>query len=219
MTLEYVLFDLDETLYPRTSAVMPAIGERIKVFMMEVMGLTYEEATERRAHYNYTYGTVLRGLLQEESVDIDAYLDFIHDIPVHQYIEPAPNLAHCLKNLRMKRYIFTNSYTKHAENVLDALGLNNCFEGIFDIRSVNFVSKPALHPYSTVINHLQADPVTCVYVDDQARNLKQPKMLGMTTVLVDAEPNQWVDISVKNAVDACYAIQYLMDDSQPTKDE
>lgn len=214
MPLQHALFDLDDTLYPRNTPVMPAIGERIKTYLMETLGLTYQEATERRAYFNYTYGTVLRGLLQEEAVDIDHYLDFVHDISVADYIQPNPDLAKCLKSLPMRKYIFTNSYRKHAENVLAALGVSEYFEEIFDIRTVNFVSKPALHPYTTVVHRLNTTPQTCVYIDDQARNLKQPKLLGMTTVLVDAEPNQWVDISVKNVVDACYSLHYLVDYQQ-----
>jgi len=211
MSLKYILFDLDDTPYPKNTPVMPAIGERIKTYLMKTLELTYEEATARRAHYNFQYGTVLRGLLQEESVDIEEYLDFIHDIPVSEYLEPNPELAHCLSKLPLHKYIFTNSYRKHAENVMNVLGVADYFEGIFDIRSVNFVSKPALHPYTTVVHRLETTPKTCVYVDDQARNLREPKLLGMTTVLVDSEPNQWVDISVKNIVDACHAIRYLID--------
>ncbi len=211
MTLRYALFDLDDTLYPRNTPIMPLIGERIKTYLIETLGLTYEDATERRAYFNYTYGTVLRGLLQEESVDIDDYLEFVHDIPVADYIQPNPKLAACLETLPMEEYIFTNSYRKHAENVLRALGIAEYFKDIFDIRSVNYVSKPALHPYTTVVHRLHTTPETCVYIDDQSRNLKQPKLMGMTTILVDAKPNQWVDISVKNVLDACQSLHYLLD--------
>ncbi len=211
MSLQYALFDLDDTLYPRNTPVMPTIGERIKTYLMETLGLTYEEATERRAYFNYTYGTVLRGLLQEEAVDIDSYLEFVHDIPVEAFIRPNPELDACLSKLQLKKYIFTNSYRKHAENVLRVLGIAHHFEDIFDIRTVNYVSKPALHPYTTVMHHLHAKPEECVYIDDQSRNLKQPKLLGMTTLLVDAEPNKYVDISVKNIVDACHSLRYLVD--------
>jgi len=31
---------------------------------------------------------------------------------------------------------------------------------------------------------------------------------------VDADPNQWVDISVKNVVDACWSLHYLVDYQQ-----
>ncbi len=211
MSLQYALFDLDDTLYPRNTPVMPAIGERIKTYLMETLGLTYQEAAERRAYFNYTYGTVLRGLLQEEAVDIEEYLEFVHDIPVSEYIQPNPELSECLHSLPLRRLIFTNSYRKHAENVLAALGVSDAFEDIFDIRTVNYVSKPALHPYLTVVHRLGTTPDTCVYIDDQSRNLKQPKLMGMTTVLVDAEPNEWVDISVKNVVDACWSLRYLVD--------
>ncbi len=213
MPLEYVLFDLDDTIYPRNTPIMPAIGEKIKTFLIETLKLTYEEATERRAYYNQVYGTVLRGLLQEETVDIQAYLEQIHDIPVQDYLSPNPRLQQILPAISLKKYIFTNSYRKHAENVLRVLDIEPFFDGIFDIRSVNYVSKPAKHPYTTIVGLLETRPQTCIYIDDQARNLREAKRMGMRTILVDAEPNQWVDITVKNAVDACRAIIRLIDET------
>lgn len=206
MTLQYVLFDLDDTIYPRNTPIMPAIGEQIKTFLIDTLGLTYEEATERRAYYNQVYGTVLRGLLQEETVDIQAYLEHVHNIPVEQFLSPNPQLKQILPAIPLKKYIFTNSYRKHAENVLRALDIEQYFEGIFDIRSVNYVSKPAKHPYTTVVGLLDTVPEACIYIDDHTRNLREAKRMGMVTVLVDAHPNQWVDIAVKNIVEACQAI-------------
>lgn len=200
MTLKYILFDLDDTLYPRNTPIMPAIGERIKEFMMQHLGLSYEEASRRRGYYNYVYGTVIRGLLQEEAVDIDEYLSYVHDIPVGEYLLPNPELNRALARIPLRKYIFTNSYRKHAQNVMHTLGVTAHFEAIFDIQTVNFVSKPARHPYITVLNLLEAEANECVYIDDQARNLKEAKLLGMRTVLIDAEPNEWVDVTLPNIV-------------------
>lgn len=74
------------------------------------MALTYEEAAQRRDSYNYVYGTVLRGLLQEESVNIQAYLDYVHDIPVEKYLNPDPQLVALLAKILLRKYIFINSY-------------------------------------------------------------------------------------------------------------
>ena len=210
MALEYILFDLDDTIYPRSTPIMPTIGEKIKTFMVDSLGLSYEEAAERRLYFNRKYGTVLRGLLQEEVVDIEAYLNFVHDIPVEGFIEPNPDLQHALSVLSQRKYIFTNSYRKHAENVLRVLGISEFFEGIFDIQTVNFVSKPAKYPYAMIVSLLDTEPDKCVYIDDNPRNLKEPKLMGMKTVLVDSEPDEYVDISSVNIVEACYAIEAMI---------
>ncbi len=120
MTLEFALFDLDDTLYPR-DAIMPYIDARIELFLRDTLKLTPENATAKRHYYNERYGSVIRGLLQEEAVDIDQYLDTIHDIPLAQYLHPNPELATILTAIPLRKYIFTNSYRKHAENVLAVL--------------------------------------------------------------------------------------------------
>jgi putative hydrolase of the HAD superfamily len=211
MPLKYVLFDLDDTLYPRHTPIMPAIGEQIKAFLMQNLNLNYEEASNKRAYYNYRYGTVIRGLLQEEAVDIEAYLDYVHNISVKQFLDPNPKLSERLAYISLGKYIFTNSYRKHAENVMEALGIREHFEGIFDIQSVNYVSKPAKHPYITVVNLLDTTPNACIYIDDQSRNLEEPKLMGMKTILVDAQPNKWVDVVVDDIIEACYAVQRMIE--------
>lgn len=211
MPLEFVLFDLDDTIYPKETPIMSAIGERIKVFLMDILNLTYEEATDKRAYYNYRYGTVLRGLLQEETVDVEIYLEFVHDIPVADFLIPNPPLGQALARLSLKKYIFTNSYRKHAENVMNALGVAEYFDGIFDIQTVNYVSKPAKHSYTTVLHLLDTTPEKCIYIDDKTVNLKEPNLMGMKTILVDAEPNQYVTVTVDNAVEACYAVEQLVE--------
>lgn len=216
MPLEHALFDLDDTLYPRHTPIMPAIGEQIKIFLMRHLNLNYEEATQKRAYYNAVYGTVIRGLLQEEAVDIDDYLNFVHNIPVAQFLDPNPELAQLLAQIPLRKFIFTNSYRKHAENVMAALKVGSYFEDVFDIQSVNYVSKPAKHPYTTVVHFLNTTPETCIYIDDQVRNLKEPKLMGMKTILVDAQPNRWVDVAVDDIIEACRAVKRLArNDAKP----
>jgi putative hydrolase of the HAD superfamily len=100
---------------------------------------------------------------------------------------------------------------------MKTLGVTDQFEGIFDIQSVNYVSKPARHPYITVVQALETEPERCIYIDDQARNLKEPKLLGMRTILIDAEPNEWVDEVIYDILDVgnvIAAMQQAEDTSQ-----
>ncbi len=210
MTLQHALFDLDDTLYPRDAPIMPAIGERIKTFFIETLNSTYEEASQKRDHYNETYGSALRGLLQEETVDIESYLSFVHDIPVSKFLQPNSELAEMLAHIPLRKFIFTNSYHKHAENVMAALGVEAYFEEIFDICSVDYVSKPARHPYAVVVEMLKTDPHTCVYIDDKTRNLREPKMMGMKTIVIDDEPNEWVDVKADSILEVGKIIQQFL---------
>ena len=212
MSLKYALFDLDDTLYPR-NAVMPAIGENIKHFLMRTLDLSYQDASQKRLYYNETYGTVLRGLLQEESVNIEEYLEYVHNVPVTELLQPNQMLDSVLANIPLKKYIFTNSYHTHAENVMAVLGVRHHFDGIFDIKSVDYVSKPARHAYVTVVETLDTTPGACIYIDDKSVNLREPKKMGMRTILVDAEPDEWVDIAIKDILEVDEVIVNFLSES------
>jgi putative hydrolase of the HAD superfamily len=209
MALQYALFDLDETLYDRKVRLLPAFDDRCVMFIADLFALFFEAANQKRLYYNKMYGTVLRGLLQEETVDIGHYLTYIHEVPVHDFLRPSAELSRVLAEIPLRKYIFTNSYRKHAENVINVLEIADHFDGIFDIQSVDYVSKPARHSYMTVVSLLDTEPEACVFIDDQVRNMEEPKMLGMKTILIDAEPNEWVDIKVDSILDVSQAIKQL----------
>jgi len=214
MTLQFVLFDLDNTLYPKTAPVMSTVAEHINTFLMNALGLTHEEAGRKRDYYNETYGTALGGLLAEETVDIEAYLEFIHAVPVTKWLHPSFELAQMLENIPLRKYIFTNASRKHAENVTTALDVRRFFEDIFDIKSVNYVSKPARHSYLTVVKKLHTEPDKCIYIDDKVSNLQEPKKMGMKTVLVDGDSRAWVDVMVDDILEVGEVIQQFISETE-----
>ena len=83
---EYILFDLDETLYPKEAGLMDAIGERILIFMTQRVGIPADDATIKRRKYYQQYGTSLRGLMVEYNIDPVDYLDFVHAVDPHEFL-------------------------------------------------------------------------------------------------------------------------------------
>jgi FMN phosphatase YigB (HAD superfamily) len=67
-----------------------------------------------------------------------------------------------------------------------------------------------------VVSKLQTTPEACVYIDDKAVNLEEPRKMGMRTILIDEEPNEWVDIMVKQVHDVGKAIDQFLSES-PTE--
>jgi putative hydrolase of the HAD superfamily len=144
MRFETLFFDLDGTLYPEDNGLWDAIKARIDRYLLEVMGFTPQEARRLRKVFMQQYGTTLRGLQTEFHIDAEHYLAYVHDLPLDQYLAPNPALRGLLLGLSARRWIFTNSDAGHAGRVLDALGLAGCFEGIIDIRALEFICKPDL---------------------------------------------------------------------------
>src|SRR5512139_2544324 len=183
----FLIFDLDETLYPRNAGLMQEIGVRINRYLIENLHLPQEQANELRKRYYNQHGTALRGLVVERpDVDPEDYLHFVHDIPLANYLGPNPLLAQMLHALALPKVIFTNATVEHAQNVLNILGIADQFADIVDVRRVGYVSKPNAEAYARLLNILQAHGSECILIEDSARNLLPGKALGMTTILVDS---------------------------------
>jgi len=197
----YLIFDLDETLYPREAGVMKAIGRRLERWVAHALDLSPEEAAALRRDYLRRYGTTLAGLLAEHQVDADAYLAFVHDVPVEALLRPDPALAAMLDGIPLRKAVFTNATSEHGWRVLRALGLADRFERVIGIREVGLRSKPHLEAYRRVLELLGAEGPACILVDDRAMNLRPAKRLGMTTVLVDAAVEEGVDFVVEEVLE------------------
>ena len=182
-----LFFDLDDTLYANQSGLWQAIRDRMRLYMIERMGFPEKDVDVLRHRYYVTYGTTLRGLLVNypERTDIEDYLAFVHDIPLQEYIQPNPSLRSILLSLPQKRWVFTNSDEKHAHRVMDILGLEDCFQGLIDIRALEFACKPVEEAYRRALSFAgESHPERCILFDDSPRNLAPARSLGFYTVLV-----------------------------------
>ncbi len=190
--LKYILFDLDETLYPATSGLMPAIGERMRLYLEQRYQLEPEHAHELQKRYWLEYGTTLRGLMLEREIDPKDYLGYVHNVDVTQFIHPDARLHQVLANIPYEKVIVTNADAPHAERVLARLGIADQFTRIFDIVFMEFECKPARGAYERVLKKLNARGDECILIEDSVRNLASARELGIRTVLLlppGADPN------------------------------
>lgn len=195
-SVDYVVFDLDETIYPRNAGVMEAIGQRITEYLHRYLGLPYEEAVALRRRYVKEYGTTLRGLRRHHQIDADHYLEFVHDIPVDQLLHYNVRLDQALSSMDVPKVIFTNASLQHAERVLEALGIRRHFSRIIEVRDVGWEGKPAPEAYVRLVELLGTAPARIMLVEDNLRNLRPAAQLGMITVLVDGEGQGEVDFVI-----------------------
>lgn len=187
--IEMILFDLDETLYPRNAGLIQAIGRRIHAYMQERMGMTPPLAARLRQKYYQEYGTSLRGLQIHHDIDPEDYVAFVHDVPLTDYIDPNPALQAMLREIDARKAIFTNATEEHARNVTRILGVEQFFERVIDVRANDFVGKPYIEAYRHAADLIGVPPQRCLLVEDSVRNLGPGKQLGMVTVLVgEQEP-------------------------------
>jgi putative hydrolase of the HAD superfamily len=197
-----LIFDLDETLYPRHAGLMQEIGARILRYLIERLGYSPDQAQTIKVDYFKRYGTTLRGfIIERPDVDPEDYLHFVHDIDLSKYLGPNPALAEMLRALSQRKVIFTNATVEHARNVLTILGCADQFERIIDVRAVGFISKPDPRAYQCILEIIGARGDECALIEDNARNLGPAKALGMTTILVDNSECDDVDYCVRDILD------------------
>jgi pyrimidine 5'-nucleotidase len=185
MRFNTLFFDLDETLYPTSSGLWSAIRERINTYMRERMGFPPEQIEVLREQFFREYGTTLRGLQANYTVDIEDYLAFVHNVPLETHLHPDPELRAVIQALPVRKFIFTNADSVHANRVLDALGLQGLFDGILDVHTIAPYCKPMPESFELALQAAGSpDLRTCVLLDDQARVTHTARSLGFYTILV-----------------------------------
>lgn len=189
MVYTSLFFDLDDTLYPPTARLWEAIRQRMSFYMVNRLRIPAEQVEALRQHYLENYGTTLRGLQQDYPVDTEDYLHYVHNLPLAEFIQPDPDLREMLLSLPQRRWIFTNADAAHARRVLQTLELENVFEGIIDVRAIDFSNKPDPQAYLRALQIAgEQIPAACIIFDDAPRNLAPARQLGFTTILVNPSP-------------------------------
>jgi putative hydrolase of the HAD superfamily len=211
MDYSILFFDLDGTLYPNSNGLWQAIRERMAEFMRERLEFPPDEIPELSRSYFEKYGTTLRGLQINHSVDSDEYLAYVHDLALEEFISPDPELHDLLISLPQRKWIFTNADQNHAERVISILGITGCFEGIIDVRALDFLCKPDFEAYQRALALVNGnDPGICVLFDDSPRNLVPAHRIGFTTVLVGSQDEHpAADYSVQELVDLPHVFPQL----------
>ncbi len=180
-----VFLDVDDTLYPSSSGVWQAIGQRINLYMQERLGIPSDRVRAVRDDYFRTYGTTLNGLIVNFDVNPLDYLTYVHDIPLEEMLRPDPELRSMLEGMPQQRVVLTNASREHAERVMRRLGICEVIDRVIDILDLEMTNKPLPEAYLRAMTLAgESDPSACVAVDDLLANLETAHGLGMTTVLV-----------------------------------
>ncbi len=183
------VFDLDNTLYPARYDLFELVDRKIGAYIAELLSVDGAAARRMQKAYFREYGTTLRGLMLNHGVDPQAFLEFVHDIDVAR-VPPSPDLDAALTRLDGRKLVFTNASARHAEKVMERLGVAHHFEGVFDIVDAGYVPKPHPDTYAALVARFAFDPRAAAMIEDIARNLEPAAAIGMTTVWVRTD-SEW----------------------------
>lgn len=179
------VFDLDNTLYPRSCNLFAQIDTRITHYVMDVTQLDFQAARSLQKTYYRDFGTTLNGLMLRHEIDPDHFLNTVHAID-YSPVDAHPDLVDAIRALPGRKFILTNGDTGHARSVLRRLGGDDIFEHVHDIRAMTYVPKPHREAYDGFFAQHGIDPARAVMFDDLEKNLVVPDEVGMVTVQVVA---------------------------------
>jgi putative hydrolase of the HAD superfamily len=196
------VFDLDNTLYPHEARVWPQVDARITLFVTELFGLDGLSARALQKYYYHRYGTTLKGLMRENNIQPDDFLDFVHHIDLAS-LEPDPALGQAIADLPGRKLILTNGTIKHAENIAGKLGILDKFDGLFGIIEAGFTPKPERATFDQFFARHNVDPTRAAMFEDIEKNLIVPHDVGMKTVLIlPKTPDPFREAWEQAAIDA-----------------
>lgn len=182
--IETWVFDLDNTLYPASCNLFEQVSLRMGQFISDYLSVSIKEARVIQKNYFKRYGTTLRGLMVEHSMDPVPFLDYVHKIDLSP-IKIDNRLDSGLCRLPGRKLIFTNGTVWHATRIIKHLGIAHHFDGIFDIVDSEYVPKPNRDPYYKIISRYNINPEHAAMIEDIADNLEPAFSLGMTTIWLD----------------------------------
>jgi len=203
--IKNILFDCDGVLYEDLEAVFGQVSKRMTHYISNKLNIDLKKAKELQTNYFHKYNTSLNGLMIHHEVDPKEFLKYVHDIDL-SCLKKNDELRNELIKLNLKKYVFTNGSREHAENIIRHLGIEDLFEGIFDIIDAEYFPKPDPKNYDLMLKKFHIDPKETLYIEDIAKNLSIAKQLGTTTVwLINEEQwgkkdsdKEFIDYKIKN---------------------
>ena len=203
--IKNILFDCDGVLYSDLEKVFGQVSKKMTEYIAKKLNLDLKEAKELQANYFHKYNTSLNGLMIHHEINPDEFLKYVHDINL-DFLEKDLVLRKELLKLEAKKIVFTNGSNDHVANITKHLGIDDLFDGVFDIVDCNFIPKPAIESYEKLSKKFNINPNETLFIEDIAKNLEPAKKLGMKTVWLinneywgkkDSDKN-FIDLKIKN---------------------
>ena len=139
------------------------------------------KAKELQTNYFHKYNTSLNGLMIHHDIPPEEFLKYVHDIDL-SFMKKDKLLREELEKLNIKKFVFTNGSKEHVKNITEHLGIEDLFDGIFDIVDAEFHPKPEAKAFDLMVKKFNIEPKETIYIEDIAKNLSIAKARGSTTV-------------------------------------
>ena len=203
--IKNILFDCDGVLYQDLEAVFGQVSKKMTEYISKKLNMDLMKAKELQTNYFHKYNTSLNGLMIHHDISPEEFLKYVHDIDL-SFMKKDLALREELEKLNTNKFVFTNGSREHVKNITTHLGIDDLFDGIFDIVDAEFYPKPEARAFDLMAKKFNIDPKETLYIEDIAKNLSIAKERGSTTVwLVNDEywgkkdsEKDFIDYKIKN---------------------
>ena len=178
--IKNILFDCDGVLYQDLEAVFGQVSKKMTEYISKKLNIDLIKAKELQTNYFHKYNTSLNGLMIHHDIPPREFLDYVHDIDL-SFLEEDKTLKYELENIKLKKYVFTNGSKEHVKNITTHLGIDDQFDGVFDIVDAEYHPKPEAITFDLMVQKFKIDPNETLYIEDIAKNLSIGKERGTIT--------------------------------------
>ena len=203
--IKNILFDCDGVLYQDLEAVFGQVSKKMTEYISKKLNIDLKKAKELQTNYFHKYNTSLNGLMIHHDIPPREFLDYVHDIDL-SFLEKDKTLRYELENIKLNKYVFTNGSKEHVKNITTHLGIDDQFDGVFDIVDAEYHPKPEAKAFDLMVQKFKIDPNETLYIEDIAKNLSIGKERGTFTAwLINDEywgkkdsDKDFIDLKIKN---------------------
>ena len=178
--IKNILFDCDGVLYQDLEAVFGQVSKKMTEYISKKLDIDLIKAKELQTNYFHKYNTSLNGLMIHHDIPPREFLDYVHDIDL-SFLEKDKTLRYELENIKLNKYVFTNGSKEHVKNITTHLGIDDQFDGVFDIVDAEYHPKPEAKAFDLMVQKFKINPNETLYIEDIAKNLSIGKERGTIT--------------------------------------
>ncbi|MBI9101506.1 MAG: HAD hydrolase-like protein [Spirochaetales bacterium] len=184
--IDYILFDMDNCLYPASSGLCSRMDGLISNFVAELLSLPVKEAEKMRRENVLTYGTTLKWLTDcHDFKDIHEYNRHIHPADVENYLKKETGIKEMLESLPCGKSVLTNAPPVHADRVLNYLGISGLFDEVLYLGFSGTMGKPHRETYLRAAEICGCSIADTLFLDDVPDYLIPFRDEGGEILLVD----------------------------------
>ncbi len=178
--IKNILFDCDGVLYQDLEAVFGQVSKKMTEYISKKLNIDLIKAKELQTNYFHKYNTSLNGLMIHHDIPPREFLEYVHDIDL-SFLEKDKTLRYELENIKINKFVFTNGSKEHVKNITTHLGIDDQFDGVFDIVDAEYHPKPEAKAFDLMVQKFKIDPNETLYIEDIAKNLSIGKERGTIT--------------------------------------